>query len=89
MVAIPGSSSKSFFDANAGLSVCANDPEHDGNRERGSATSWRRSEDHLTHILVTVLAFAGTEATVEALLPPPAGEEEPLPLKWLVVFCFS
>ena len=36
------SSSKSFFGANAGLSVCTNYPEHVGNQERGSATRSRR-----------------------------------------------
>ena len=43
-------SSKSFFDANAGLSVCTNYPEHISNQERGSATRWRRK--------VTLLSWA-------------------------------
>ena len=36
------SSSKSFFGANAGLSVCTNYPEHISNQKRGSATISRR-----------------------------------------------
>ena len=36
------SSPKSFFDANAGLSVCTNYSEHVSNQERGSATRSRR-----------------------------------------------
>ena len=42
MVAIPGSSSKSFFDANAGLSVCTKHPEHISNQKRDIATTLRR-----------------------------------------------
>ena len=36
------SSSKSFFGANAGLSVCTNYHEHISNKKRGSATRLRR-----------------------------------------------
>ena len=36
------SSSKSFFGANAGLSVCINYPEHISNQKRGSVTRSRR-----------------------------------------------
>ena len=43
MVAHPRVSSlKSLFDPNAGLSVCANYPEHISNQKRGSATRLRR-----------------------------------------------
>ena len=36
------SSSKSFFGAYAGLSVCTNYPEHISNQQCGSTTIWRR-----------------------------------------------
>ena len=36
------SPSKSFFGANAGISVSTNYPEHDSNHEHGLATIWRR-----------------------------------------------
>ena len=71
-------SSKSFFDANAGLSVCTNVPEHISNQERGSATRWRRK--------VTLLSWAEMACLHSSAVPSICWVIRP---SWLILGVFA
>ena len=71
-------SPKSFFDANAGLSVCTNVPEHISNQERGSATRWRRK--------VTLLSWAEMACLHSSAVPSICWVIRP---SWLIIGVFA
>ena len=71
-------SSKSFFDANAGLSVCTNYPEHISNQERGSVTRWRRK--------VTLLSWAEMACLHSSAVPSICWVIRP---SWLILGVFA
>ena len=72
------SSSKSFFGAYAGLSVCTNYPEHISNQERGSATRWRRK--------VTLLSWAEMACLHSSAVPSICWVIRP---SWLILGVFA
>ena len=79
MVAHPRVSSlKSLFGPIAGLSVCANYPEHISNQERGSATRWRRK--------VTLLSWAKMACLHSSAVPSICWVIRP---SWLILGVFA
>ena len=72
------SSPKSFFDANAGLSVCANYHEHISNQKRGSATRLRRK--------LTLLSRAEMACLHSSAVPSICWVIRPL---WLILGVFA
>ena len=72
------SSPKSFFDANAGLSVCTNCPDHISNQKRGSATRSRRKLTLVNRVEMVCLHSSAVPSICWVIRP-----------SWLIIGVFA